>query len=117
MNTTDHMKRLIVGLTTAALVSGGLGLAAVGPGAGTAQAQPQSQGPNQWCPGQRLPQVGLIWDMSVCHTYWQVPFGRGNLLLDGGAQSEIWDGPDPPPYFEPVCAPFFPQQPCRPPTG
>jgi hypothetical protein len=45
------MKRtLIAGLATAAVVSGGLGLAA-----GTAQADPQSQGPFQWCPGQPLP--------------------------------------------------------------
>jgi hypothetical protein len=40
------MKRLIVGLATSVLVSGGLGLA--GLGAGTAQAY---TGPFRWCPG------------------------------------------------------------------
>ena len=44
------MKRLIVGLATTVLVSGGLGLAALGLGAGTAQALPD--GPYTWCPGQ-----------------------------------------------------------------
>jgi hypothetical protein len=52
-----------------ALVSGGLGLAALGVGAGTANAY--TYGPFQWCPGQALPndpprpEGSLVWDMSV----------------------------------------------------
>ena len=48
MNTTHIVKRAIVGLTTAVLVSGGLGLAGLGL-AGTAQARPT------WCPGDNKP--------------------------------------------------------------
>ena len=138
MNTTHKMKRVVVGLTTAVLVSGGLGLAGLELAAGTAHADPQSPGPFQWCPGQPLPgehygaitipsrninipasDITVVWDNSVCHTYWRTPSGRGNVpMSDGGSTDKaFWDGPDPPPYFEPVCAPFFPQQPCRSPNG
>ena len=85
------MKRLIVGLATSVLVSGGLGLA--GLGAGTAQAL---TGPFRWCPGQSLWISGnhvtnpVVWDNSVCHTYYMVDFGQGNVAQN------VWDGPDPP---------------------
>jgi hypothetical protein len=119
--------RIIAG----ALLSGSLAVAGMGLGAGGAQADPQSQGPFQWCPGQplpgtpakavpgvnvTLPETHVIWNNSVCHTYWQTPFGRGNVQMSGGGNSEIWDGPDPPPYWEPVCAPFVPPVNCRPPN-
>ena|SRR5271166_689496 len=112
MNTPRNLKRIIAG----GLMSGAVAVAGLGPAAGTAQADPQSQGPFQWCPGQ--PMAGVLspirWDMSVCHTYWATPFGRGNVPLRAGGPSSIWEGNDPPPYFEPVCPPFFPQPPCRP---
>jgi len=85
------MKRLIVGLATSALVSGGLGVA--GLGEGIAQAL---TGPFQWCPGQSLWISGnhvtnpVVWDNSVCHTYYMVDFGQGNVAQN------VWDGPDPP---------------------
>jgi hypothetical protein len=102
----DHnagfMKRLIVGLATTAVMSGGLGLAGLGL-AGTAQADPDpyGYGPHQWCPGQPMsgaswPGDDVIWDLNVCHTYYRVGYGRGNVAVKWGAPS-IWDGPNPPP--------------------
>jgi hypothetical protein len=130
------MKRTVIArLASAVVVSGGLGLAGLGLTAGTAQADPQSPGPFQWCPGQPLPgqhygaisdptrnitipphDITVIWDNSVCHTYWYTPSGRGNVPMSDGGKN-IWDGPDPPPYFQPVCAPFVPPINCRPQNG
>lgn len=88
------MRRLIVGLATTVLVSGGLGLAGLGLGAGIAQA---NLGPFHWCPGghDRLPSPNVVWDMSVCHTYWIVAFGQGNTD-DGLPTHDLWDGDNPP---------------------
>jgi hypothetical protein len=125
-------------LTTRALVSGAIAVASLGLAAGSAQADPQSRGPFQWCPGQPLPgqhsvafhdptrnitipptDITVVWDNSVCHTYWVTPSGRGNVpMSDGGnVDRNFWDGPDPPPYWEPVCAPFLPPINCRPQNG
>ena len=99
MTTTRTFRRGIVGLTTAVLVSGGLGLAAVGPGAGTAQAV---AGPYHWCPGQPMKNPwypagrDLTWDMSVCHTWYYVYYHQGNVLERNGAPSDVWDGDNPP---------------------
>jgi hypothetical protein len=96
-------RTIIVGLATAALVSGGLGLAA-----GTAQAY--TYGPFQWCPGQDLPNDpprpdgSLVWDMSVCHTYY---FDYD--IRDPGTPARYWEGrnlfptpiPPPPPPANP----------------
>ena len=112
MNIPHNLTRIIAG----ALLSSAVTVAGLAIAPGTAQADPQSQGPLQWCPGQRLPQQSLGWNMSVCHTYWQTPFGRGNVPLTNGGNSEIWEGPNPPPYWEPVCAPFVPPVNCRPPN-
>lgn len=96
-------RRLIVGLGATALVASGLGLAA---GEGIAQAQPapfaaddNGWGPPQhWCPGQLpLPATGnhitdpLNWDWNVCHTYYFLWEGMGNV------SNMIWDGDNPPP--------------------
>lgn len=66
------------------LVSGGLGLA--GLSAGTAQATtPTGPGPAvyctfngecsySWCPGERLPQPDVQWDMTVCHEWFTTHF-------------------------------------------
>jgi hypothetical protein len=95
MNTTHNLKRIIAG----ALLSGGLVSAGLGLGAGTAQAQPgpvplnawpgcpndHPAGPCHWCPGDPPVQTGnlrvnpVVWDSNVCHTYWYVPFGQGNV--------------------------------------
>jgi hypothetical protein len=73
------MKRtLIAGLATAAVVSGGLGLAGLELAAGTAHA-----GAYHWCPGDPPPQVSATapnghtisvpvhpaWDPNVCHDW------------------------------------------------
>jgi hypothetical protein len=128
MDITHNLKKI----TTGALVSGAVAMAISGLATGTAQADPQSQGPFQWCPGQplpgtratsvpgvnvKIPATHVVWDNSVCHTYWQTPYGRGNVRMSDGPVSEIWDGPDPPPYFQPVCAPFVPPVNCRPQNG
>jgi hypothetical protein len=91
------MKRtLIAGLATAALMSSGLGLAA-----GTAQAA--NQGPYEWCPGQPMSYPGpggeFVWDMTVCHTWYRVDFGKGNVPRNSPPppESNIWDGDNPPP--------------------
>jgi hypothetical protein len=101
------MKRVLVGLATTVLVSGGLAVAT-----GTAQADDDCgpaamvngvcYGPNQWCPGDSLFHLTqnhvynpVTWDMNVCHTYYHVAFDQGNQ------GQGIWDGPDPPPPVAP----------------
>jgi hypothetical protein len=123
MNTPHNLKRTIAG----ALLSGGVAIVGLGLAAGTAQADPQSPGPFQWCPGQplpgtpampvaglnvTLPATHVVWNNSVCHTYWRTPAGRGNVPMNDGPNSNFWDGPNPPPYWEPMCPPYF-----APPTG
>jgi hypothetical protein len=104
------MRRVIAGLATAVLVSGGAGLA--GLTAGTAQAcngawGPCGYGPNRWCPGDSLyidrggPYQGVVWDMSVCHTWYKVAEGAGNVFEGPNNQSSIWEGDDPPPPAAP----------------
>jgi len=87
------MKRGIVGLATTLLVSGGMGLASLSLGAGTAQAY--NYGPFQWCPGQDMPNdpprspSDLVWDMSVCHTYYfEYDVRTPNI------PAHYWEGPN-----------------------
>jgi hypothetical protein len=86
------MKRGIVGLATTLLLSGSLGLAGVGLGAGTAQAY--TYGPMQWCPGQPMPNdpplpLGeLNWDLGVCHTYYF------DYDIRTKAPAHYWEGPN-----------------------
>jgi hypothetical protein len=106
MNTTHTLKRILAG----ALLSGGVAVAGLGLGAGTAQAGPgfvpldawpgcpndHPQGPCHWYPGQPLPPTGnhvtnpVRWDNGLCHTYYYVDFGQGNVAQN------IWDGDNPP---------------------
>lgn len=37
------------------------------------------------------PGLDVHWDMTRCHTWWGVYWGRGNVAPG------VWDGPDPPP--------------------
>jgi hypothetical protein len=132
MDITNNLKSL----TTRALVSGAVAVASLGLAAGTGQADPQSPGPFQWCPGQPLPgqhygaisdptrnihippkDITVVWNKTVCHTYWLTPDGRGNVPMNDGHVDTVWDGPNPPPYFEPVCVPFVPPVNCRPQNG
>jgi hypothetical protein len=87
MNTTHTLKRMIAG----ALLSCGVAVAGLGLGTGTAHAY--TYGPFQWCPGQAMPNdpprsdTDLIWDMSVCHTYYFDYDVRTN------APAHYWEGP------------------------
>jgi hypothetical protein len=95
MSTAHTLTRIIAGV----LLSGGVAVAGLGLAAGTAQADPVlaplfpapalSGGPYRWCPGQRLPSVDVGWDMNVCHTWYRVNNGQGNVGHD------IWDGSNP----------------------
>ncbi|MET0896393.1 MAG: hypothetical protein ABWY45_00620 [Mycobacterium sp.] len=76
-------------------------------GAGSASAEP---GGYTWCPGQPLPMTGLGWDMNVCHTFYTVAFGKGNVpMVDlQGNQLDSWvwaDSPPPPPGPPPPLPP------------
>ncbi|BBX85841.1 hypothetical protein [Mycolicibacterium aubagnense] len=91
----------VKGILAAALLSGAVA-AAVIPGAGTAHARGwpgcpgDPKGPCRWCPGDPPVRTGnmvndpVIWDTSVCHTYFYVNMGDGNVA------KEIWDGDNPP---------------------
>ena len=53
-------------------------------------------GPCHWCPGDPPVQTGnlrvnpVIWDTNVCHTYWYVQHGQGNVAQN------IFEGDTPP---------------------
>ncbi|WP_101947802.1 hypothetical protein [Mycobacterium sp. 3519A] len=50
-------------------------------GAGAAQADTFSAQPHSWCPGEALPFNNIQWDMKMCHTWYTVPFGQGNVRM------------------------------------
>jgi hypothetical protein len=96
------------------LMAGGLGLACM-ESAGSAQAGCQpgwaanvcGYGPNRWCPGDSLyldrggPHQSVEWDMGVCHTWYRVAEGAGNVGEGPHNQSDVWEGPNPPPPAPP----------------
>lgn len=110
-NNRLSMRKLIVGLSTTVLVWGGVA-GVVGMSAGTAQAKsgpvptdnhawpgcPDANpaGPCHWCPGDPPVQTGnlrvnpVVWDPTVCHTYWYVTPGQGNVAQN------IFEGDSPP---------------------
>ena len=94
------MKRLVVGLATTVLVSGGWGLTGLGPGAGTAHADTgKAVGPHHWCPGDNdptAPTPAYNWDWNICHTYYWVDMDKGNVPYRGQLPSNLWDGDNPP---------------------
>jgi hypothetical protein len=90
------------------IIAGGLLSAALGAGmvvtAGTPEAnawpgcpEDHPAGPCHWCAGNPPVQTGnhvtnpVRWDESVCHTYWYVYFGQGNVAQN------IFEGETPPP--------------------
>lgn len=100
-----HVRR---GLTAAACVAIAIGFpvaaaaaispAPLSPGGAWPGCPPDSpSGPCQWCPGDPPVQTGnrvtnpVVWDESVCHTYWYVYSGQGNVAQN------IFEGPTPPP--------------------
>ena len=91
---------------SAALVLGGLTTTAVGVAEARPAPAPQSwpgcppdnpAGPCRWCPDDPPVQTGnlrvnpVVWDQSVCHTYWYVLPGQGNVA------NNISEGAVPPP--------------------
>jgi hypothetical protein len=101
-NSARFIKLGIAGLATTLLVSGGLGLTGLGLAAGTAQAEPgfalspgpfpaAPRGPYQWCPGDHLPTTDVVWDMSVCHTWYWVDYG-----FQGNVGQFVYEGDSPP---------------------
>lgn len=99
MSQNAKVKMLIGG----ALLSGAVAVAGLGLAAGSANASwpgcpaDHPLGPCRWCPGDPPVRTGnmvndpVVWDNSVCHTYFYVNMGDGNVA------KEIWDGDDPPP--------------------
>ncbi len=94
---------LPAGFALAGGLTGGLtmGTAAAKPGPAPLNAWPgcpedHPEGPCHWCPGQALPPTGnhvtnpVVWDTNICHTYYYVYFGQGNVAQN------IWDGDNPP---------------------
>jgi alkanesulfonate monooxygenase SsuD/methylene tetrahydromethanopterin reductase-like flavin-dependent oxidoreductase (luciferase family) len=105
---------------TTVVISGGLALAGLGLAAGTAQADPFAAQPHSWCPGQALPFNNIQWDTGVCHTWYTVPFGQGNVRmvdlhgnpLDSFISADLPapmltppPPPPPPPPGTPFCSP------------
>jgi hypothetical protein len=116
------MNRGIAALATTMLVTGGPVLVGLGLGGGsTAQATawpgcpPESpSGPCRWCPGDPPVQTGnlrvhpVVWDNNVCHTYFYVTSGQGNVahnIFEG-------DAPPPPPPPPPGLTPPLPPGQC-----
>ena len=113
MRTTTRMLHIIVG----ALTSGAIAAAGLGPGAGSAAAEHPV---GTWCPGQPVPLGPLAqfgWDPNVCHDYWYVPFGEGNVSITDGntgepIDSHIWIGSEPVRTPPPPAAPPEPGSYC-----
>jgi len=88
---------MLVGLTTTALLWGGVAAVAGPVAAGSWPGCPPDhpEGPCHWCPGDPPVQTGNLrvdpvrWDANVCHTYWYVG-GGGNVART------IWEGDAPP---------------------
>jgi len=73
-------------IIAAALLSGGVAVAGLGPGANIAQAQPGFAPLARWCPGD--PPVSSMqragWDLSVCHDYYFGPGPDGRTQIIEG---------------------------------
>jgi len=87
------MTRRIARLAAAALLSGGMSLAAFGLSAGTAHAEPSS---GTWCPGQPVPGgfTEVDWDWTTCHRYNLVHRGMPPQVV-GMTAEDGWYGGHP----------------------
>jgi hypothetical protein len=74
----DHSSRMLI---ACALLWGGVAVTQLGMAPVVAHAEPFAARPHSWCPGQALPFTGIQWDMGVCHTGYEVPFGQGNVRM------------------------------------
>jgi hypothetical protein len=110
---TKMMRHIVVGaLTSGAIAAAGLAL-----GAGSAAAQDPT---GTWCPGQPTPLTTATfdWDMGVCHDYWYVNPGEGNVKITDNPTGMnipgyIWIG-GPPPWVPPLGPPPPPPPPPAP---
>ncbi len=87
------------GTVASAVTLAGLALGAAGP----AQADTFAADPHTWCPGEALPFSNIQWDMSMCHTWYTVPFGQGNVRmvdLKGNPLDSFISADIAPPVFE-----------------
>ena len=110
METVRTPKKIIAGALFSAGLAAGVGLAA-----GPAHADPFPAQPHNWCPGQALPFTGMQWDMGVCHTWYEVPFGQGNVRMvsvQGNTLPSFISADIPPPMLTPPPPP--PPQPPHP---
>ena len=122
MKTTTCTFKRIAAVT---VLGSSLGLAAMGVGAGAAQAK---SGPFTWCPGQSMERPEgpnwfgkeYQWDMNVCRAWYRVSYEAtatwsGITTVNG---SDVWDGDNPPPDPDVNCGLFFcPVPPIRIPTS
>jgi hypothetical protein len=92
-------------LATTAVVSGAVAVAGLALSAGTSQADPNQAVGYNWCPDQKYPPFPQIrWDMAVCHTYYVVPAGTGNVTmvdLQGNPIDSFVSADIPAPVFAP----------------
>jgi hypothetical protein len=91
------MRKIIAG----ALLAGSVAVIGAGLVTGTAQADPSAAQPHSWCPGQGLPFRGIEWDMGVCHTWYVVPVGQGNVRFAGSTDGSFVSADIPAPIFTP----------------
>lgn len=91
MKTSRGRRRLLSG----SLMSAGVAIAGLVLTPATAHADGSAKGPLTWCPGQNPASVSQVnppnWDWNVCHTYWWVSSGSGNVAKN------VWEGELPPP--------------------
>jgi hypothetical protein len=106
MDTARTLMKLIAASLLSVVVAAGLGAPAeASPGGWPGCDGPH--GPCHWCPGDAPVRTGnmvndpVVWDNGVCHTYWRVDMGQGNVA------KEIWDGDNPPAPLPPPPPPPF----------
>jgi hypothetical protein len=68
-------------LAATAVIAGAVAVASHALGPATALADPFAAQAHSWCPGEALPFNNIQWDMGVCHTWYTVPFGQGNVRM------------------------------------
>jgi hypothetical protein len=101
MHSVVTLKKILAGGLLSASLAAGLGVT-VGAPVAQADAWPgcpndHPAGPCRWCPGDPPVQTGnlrvnpVVWDAHVCHTYWYVEHGQGNVAQN------IFEGEVPPP--------------------
>lgn len=103
----DMTAKMMKHTVAAALISSAISATGLGLGAGTATANPTGT----WCPGQPTPltTATVDWDMNVCHDYWYVNPGDGNVKITDNPTGRnippyIWIG-GPPPGMPPMGPP------------